>query len=303
MLQSSHMISPPLSKPVSASSISTQERESTMNTGNNNNATTGTYHHHQHHHQSMQPMQQMQYMRQMSFERFDPRSRPASAANGAPIGQRVSGIMRANQEGGEEKRQSKPRMSVMSRLSRAVEDSTGRRPNSRSGQSITLLTRQSHLSSSIGNNSNQDRLSLQKQQYQSHASVVASGMAGVPEEPDQLRTGDLVPKLLNWVNRYLAHAGYHANDLVADLRSGQLLLRFMEELSGYKLASTIPEARETGRPVDDMSTAFHFLHKLNVDTKGYTTADILVGNEEKVVCMLLSVQQAFPSSVPADFYQ
>jgi hypothetical protein len=239
----------------------------------------------------------------MLFERFDTRSRPASEANGAPIGQRVSGIMRTNQEGGEEKRQSKPRMSVMSRLSRAVEDSTGRRSISRGGHSITLLTRQSHLSSSsIGNNSNQERLSLQKQQYQSHASVVAT-MTDVPEEPDQYRRSELVPKLLNWVNRYLVHAGYHVNDLTVDLRSGHLLLRFMEELSGYKLTSTIPEARETGHPVDDMSTAFHFLHTLNVNMKGYTTADILVGKEEKVVCMLLSIQQAFPSSVPADFYQ
>ncbi|RKP22234.1 hypothetical protein SYNPS1DRAFT_26107 [Syncephalis pseudoplumigaleata] len=50
-----------------------------------------------------------------------------------------------------------------------------------------------------------------------------------------------------------------------------------------KLSATIPEARETGRPVDDMSTAFHFLHMLNVDTTGYTTAT--------------------SSSVPADFYQ
>ncbi|KAI9596131.1 hypothetical protein BDF19DRAFT_41897 [Syncephalis fuscata] len=72
------MVSPPLSKPVSASFISPQEQ--VFNTG-------------------MYPHQQTAY------EQPGLRGRPVSATNDAPVGQRVSGFMRSNQEGGEDKRQ------------------------------------------------------------------------------------------------------------------------------------------------------------------------------------------------------
>jgi hypothetical protein len=210
------------------------------------------------------------------------RSFPRNSGDYVPVGQRVSGFMRSSESSEEEPRSNRPRMSVMSRLSRTMDENAARRSNTLSIRRPSSSLRGVRASSAIS--------------HELNGTTIA-------EAPEELVSEDMLHKLTNWVNRYLLYSGIRVTDLVQDMRNPNLIIRFIEELSGRQITSVLPEAYNTVQTEYDMNQAFQFLQILNVKVDGIDPDAILAGHEGVLVKLMQRIQQTFPSSVPADFYE
>jgi hypothetical protein len=86
--------------------------------------------------------------------------------------------------------------------------------------------------------------------------------------------------------------------MTQSLRSGVVLVRLIEQLSGEQVDKRIPNATYTLQMLENLLTAFKFMDRVGVSTDGYTVKDIFNGNEEKIVQMFESIRARFPHDAP-----
>jgi len=96
------------------------------------------------------------------------------------------------------------------------------------------------------------------------------------------------------MNRNLPESVGPVNDMTQSLRSGVVLVRLIEQLSGEQVDKRIPNATYTLQMLENLLTAFKFMDRVGVSTDGYTVKDIFNGNEEKIVQMFESIRARFP---------
>ncbi|KAK3815826.1 MAG: hypothetical protein J3R72DRAFT_427490 [Linnemannia gamsii] len=99
---------------------------------------------------------------------------------------------------------------------------------------------------------------------------------------------------IDWMNRNLPESAGPVNDMTQSLRSGVVLVRLIEQLSGEQVDKRIPNATYTLQMLENLLTAFKFMDRVGVSTDGYTVKDIFNGNEEKIVQMFESIRARFP---------
>ncbi|KAF9901532.1 guanine nucleotide exchange factor 9 [Linnemannia zychae] len=99
---------------------------------------------------------------------------------------------------------------------------------------------------------------------------------------------------ISWINRNLPESVEPVNDITLSLRSGVVLVRLIEQLSGAQVDKRIPNATYTLQMLENLLTAFSFMDRVGVSTDGYTVKDIFNGNEEKIVQMFESIRARFP---------
>ncbi|KAG9322788.1 hypothetical protein KVV02_005536 [Mortierella alpina] len=103
---------------------------------------------------------------------------------------------------------------------------------------------------------------------------------------------------VDWINRNLPETVGPVNDMTQSLRSGVVLVRLIEQLSGEQVDKKIPNATYTLQMLENLLTAFKFMDRVGVSTDGYTVKDIFNGNEEKIVMMFESIRSRFPHDSP-----
>ena len=103
------------------------------------------------------------------------------------------------------------------------------------------------------------------------------------------------------MNRNLPPTVEPVSDMTGSLRSGVVLVRLIEQLSGEQVDKRIPNATYTLQMLENLLTAFKFMDRVGVSTDGYTVKDIFNGNEDKIVLMFESIRARFPndSATPA----
>ncbi|KAI1313911.1 polar growth protein [Mortierella claussenii] len=99
---------------------------------------------------------------------------------------------------------------------------------------------------------------------------------------------------INWVNRHLPSTVDPVSDMAQSLRSGVILVRLIEQLSGEQVDKRIPNATYTLQMLENLLTAFKFMDRVGISTDGYTVKDIFNGNEDKIVLMFDSIRARFP---------
>jgi hypothetical protein len=99
------------------------------------------------------------------------------------------------------------------------------------------------------------------------------------------------------MNRNLPESAGPVNDMTQSLRSGVVLVRLVEQLSGEQVDKRIPNATYTLQMLENLLTAFKFMDRVGVSTDGYTVKDIFNGNEEKIIQMFESIRARFPHDV------
>ncbi|KAF8926922.1 Dixin [Dissophora ornata] len=99
---------------------------------------------------------------------------------------------------------------------------------------------------------------------------------------------------VDWINRNLPNSVAPVNDITQSLRSGVVLVRLIEQLSGEQVEKRIPNATYTLQMLENLLTAFKFMDRVGISTDGYTVKDIFNGNEEKIVQMFESIRAQFP---------
>ncbi|KAF8929357.1 polar growth protein [Haplosporangium bisporale] len=103
-----------------------------------------------------------------------------------------------------------------------------------------------------------------------------------------------------WMNRNLPETVEPVKDMIQSLRSGVVLVRLIEQLSGEAVDKRIPNATYTLQMLENLLTAFKFMDRVGISTDGYTVKDIFNGNEEKIVMMFQSIRVRFPNdAIPA----
>ncbi|KAI1309708.1 polar growth protein [Mortierella claussenii] len=105
---------------------------------------------------------------------------------------------------------------------------------------------------------------------------------------------------VDWINRNLPPSVGPVNDMTQSLRSGVILVRLIEYLSGEQVDKRIPNATYTLQMLENLLTAFKFMDRVGVSTDGYTVKDIFNGNEDKIVQMFESIRSRFPHDGPAE---
>ncbi|KAF9182038.1 polar growth protein [Haplosporangium sp. Z 767] len=103
---------------------------------------------------------------------------------------------------------------------------------------------------------------------------------------------------VDWVNRNLPESVGPVNDMTQSLRSGVVLVRLIEQLSGEQVDKRIPNATYTLQMLENLLTAFKFMDRVGISTDGYTVKDVFNGNEEKIVQMFESIRARFPHDAP-----
>ncbi|KAF9922302.1 polar growth protein [Linnemannia zychae] len=103
---------------------------------------------------------------------------------------------------------------------------------------------------------------------------------------------------IDWMNRNLPDSVGPVNDMTQSLRSGVVLVRLVEQLSGEQVDKRIPNATYTLQMLENLLTAFKFMDRVGISTDGYTVKDIFNGNEEKIVQMFESIRARFPHDAP-----
>ncbi|KAG0212922.1 polar growth protein [Mortierella sp. GBA30] len=98
-----------------------------------------------------------------------------------------------------------------------------------------------------------------------------------------------------WMNLNLPSSVDAISDMTQSLRSGVVLVRLIEKLSGELVDKRIPNATYTLQMLENLLTAFKFMDRVGVSTDGYTVKDIFNGNEDKIVLMLDSIRARFPN--------
>ncbi|KAG0041250.1 polar growth protein [Gryganskiella cystojenkinii] len=116
-----------------------------------------------------------------------------------------------------------------------------------------------------------------------------NGGAGGPWSPEQY---------VRWMNRNLPDSVGPVNDMTQSLRSGVVLVRLIETLSGEQVDKRIPNATYTLQMLENLLTAFKFMERVGISTDGYTVKDIFNGNEGKIVQMFESIRVRFPHDAP-----
>ncbi|KAF9197116.1 polar growth protein [Haplosporangium sp. Z 11] len=103
---------------------------------------------------------------------------------------------------------------------------------------------------------------------------------------------------VNWINRNLPNAVEPVSDMTQSLRSGVILVRLIEQLSGEEVDKRIPNATYTLQMLENLLTAFKFMDRVGISTDGYTVKDIFNGNEDKIILMFESIRARFPDDAP-----
>ncbi|KAF9306896.1 polar growth protein [Mortierella antarctica] len=103
---------------------------------------------------------------------------------------------------------------------------------------------------------------------------------------------------VQWMNRNLPDSVGPVNDMTQSLRSGVVLVRLIEQLSGEMVDKRIPNATYTLQMLENLLTAFKFMERVGVSTDGYTVKDVFNGNEEKIIHMFESIRSRFPHDAP-----
>ncbi|KAG0334936.1 polar growth protein [Podila humilis] len=103
---------------------------------------------------------------------------------------------------------------------------------------------------------------------------------------------------VQWMNRNLPDSVGPVNDMTQSLRSGVILVRLVEQLSGEVVDKRIPNATYTLQMLENLLTAFKFMERVGVSTDGYTVKDVFNGNEEKITRMFESIRARFPHDAP-----
>lgn len=101
------------------------------------------------------------------------------------------------------------------------------------------------------------------------------------------------------MNRNLPSTVEPVSDMTGSLRSGVVLVRLIEQLSGEQVDKRIPNATYTLQMLENLLTAFKFMDRVGVSTEGYTVKDIFNGNEDKIVLMFESIRARFPNDAAA----
>ncbi|KAF9934966.1 polar growth protein [Linnemannia zychae] len=99
---------------------------------------------------------------------------------------------------------------------------------------------------------------------------------------------------VSWLNRNLPKTVEPVSDMTGSLRSGVVLVRLIEQLSGEQVDKRIPNATYTLQMLENLLTAFKFMDRVGVSTEGYTVKDIFNGNEDKIIMMFESIRTRFP---------
>ncbi|KAF9291312.1 polar growth protein [Mortierella alpina] len=102
---------------------------------------------------------------------------------------------------------------------------------------------------------------------------------------------------VEWMNRNLPSTVEPVSDMTQSLRSGVVLVRLIEQLSGEHVDKRIPNATYTLQMLENLLTAFKFMDRVGVSTDGYTVKDIFNGNEDKIILMFESIRARFPDDV------
>ncbi|KAF9430941.1 polar growth protein [Podila epigama] len=122
-----------------------------------------------------------------------------------------------------------------------------------------------------------------------------------PNENKKSNSGWTQEQYVAWINRNLPESVEPVRDMVQSLRSGVVLVRLIEQLSGEAVDKRIPNATYTLQMLENLLTVFKFMDRVGVATDGYTVKDIFNGNEEKIVQMFESIKERFPSdAVPVN---
>ncbi|KAF9103070.1 hypothetical protein BGX27_010747, partial [Mortierella sp. AM989] len=103
---------------------------------------------------------------------------------------------------------------------------------------------------------------------------------------------------VDWMNRNLPESVGPVDDITQSLRSGVVLVRLIEQLSGEQVDKRIPNATYTLQMLENLLTAFKFMDRVGISTDGYTVKDIFNGNEEKIVQMFENIRAQFPQDAP-----
>ncbi|KAF8946285.1 polar growth protein [Haplosporangium gracile] len=104
---------------------------------------------------------------------------------------------------------------------------------------------------------------------------------------------------VSWMNRNLPSTVESVSDMTGSLRSGVVLVRLIEQLSGEQVDKRIPNATYTLQMLENLLTAFKFMDRVGVSTEGYTVKDIFNGNEDKIILMFESIRARFPNDSAA----
>ncbi|KAG0057232.1 polar growth protein [Gryganskiella cystojenkinii] len=100
---------------------------------------------------------------------------------------------------------------------------------------------------------------------------------------------------VDWINRNLPDSVEPVGDMTTSLRSGVVLVRLIEQLSGEHVDKRIPNATYTLQMLENLLTAFKFMDRVGISTDGYTVKDIFNGNEPKIILMFDSIRAKFPT--------
>ncbi|KAF9907796.1 polar growth protein [Linnemannia zychae] len=116
------------------------------------------------------------------------------------------------------------------------------------------------------------------------------------EQPQENSNGRWTQEqYVSWMNRNLPSTVDPVSDMTGSLRSGVVLVRLIEQLSGEQVDKRIPNATYTLQMLENLLTAFKFMDRVGVSTEGYTVKDIFNGNEDKIVMMFESIRTRFPN--------
>ncbi|KAF9079680.1 hypothetical protein BGX23_003486 [Mortierella sp. AD031] len=116
------------------------------------------------------------------------------------------------------------------------------------------------------------------------------------EQPQENSTGRWTQEqYVSWMNRNLPNTVDPVSDITGSLRSGVVLVRLIEQLSGEQVDKRIPNATYTLQMLENLLTAFKFMDRVGVSTEGYTVKDIFNGNEDRIVMMFESIRARFPN--------
>ncbi|KAK3819651.1 MAG: hypothetical protein J3Q66DRAFT_160772 [Benniella sp.] len=103
---------------------------------------------------------------------------------------------------------------------------------------------------------------------------------------------------VDWINCNLPESVGPVSDMIDSMRSGVVLVRLVEHLSGEQVDKKIPNATYTLQMLENLLTAFKFMDRVGISTEGYTVKDIFNGNEDKITQMFDNIRSRFPGDGP-----
>ncbi|KAF9912225.1 polar growth protein [Lobosporangium transversale] len=119
------------------------------------------------------------------------------------------------------------------------------------------------------------------------------------QEPLPINTRWTQEQYVEWINRHLPSTVEPVSDMTQSLRSGVVLVRLIEQLSGETVDKRVPNATYTLQMLENLLTAFKFMDRVGVSTDGYTVKDVFNGNEEKIAFMFEAIRARFPENTPS----